>query len=178
MPEEDFIINLTGALYRVAEVFPEDALTMAIKREAVDVLKNYFLGKCQEAGQGIEALTGLLDVAENLGWAKKENFWVLKENYQKLQKNILENQKGPKLPEQNKKKENNKTFDFAKITNERHKKILKFLQKSSQGQIQDFKEILPEVSKRTLRRDMDQLLKLRIVQRIGDKNNTVYRIKS
>ena len=46
MLEEDFIIKLTGVLYRVAEVFPEDALTMAIKREAVDILRNYFLGKC------------------------------------------------------------------------------------------------------------------------------------
>lgn len=189
--QEDFIIKLTGSLYRVVEVFPEDVLKMAIKKEAVDILRNYFLKKSKDVLQGIDVLLSLLEVAENQNWAQKENFLVLQENYQKLQQGLLEtfpsnscnnihskSKDVAKPAGLTKAKENRQALDFTQITNERHKKILKFLQKASQGQIQDFKGILPEVSKRTLRRDMDQLLKLKAVKRIGDKNNTVYQMKS
>ncbi len=39
------------------------------------------------------------------------------------------------------------------------------------------KQVFPEVSKRTLRRDFENLLKQGIIERIGEKNDTFYQLK-
>ncbi len=59
----------------------------------------------------------------------------------------------------------------------RKEKILEILKEKGRAQVWEVKEILPEVSKRTLRRDFDQLLKLGLVERIGERNNTFYQLK-
>lgn len=71
-----------------------------------------------------------------------------------------------------KKKEPKKTVDL----DERKKKILSILKKKEKVQVWEVKEILSDVSKRTLRRDFDNLLKLGLVERIGESNNTFYKI--
>ncbi len=58
----------------------------------------------------------------------------------------------------------------------RKEKILKILEEKDRAQVWEIKKILPEVSKRTLRRDFDQLLKLGLVERIGERNNTFYKL--
>jgi DNA-binding transcriptional ArsR family regulator len=58
----------------------------------------------------------------------------------------------------------------------RKTKILNFLRKTEKTQVQDIKKILPNVSKRTIRRDFVQLLDQRLVKKIGDKNNTFYQL--
>lgn len=59
----------------------------------------------------------------------------------------------------------------------RKENILKILKEKGKAQVWEIKEILAEVSKRTLRRDFDQLLKLGLVERIGERNNTFYKLK-
>ncbi len=59
----------------------------------------------------------------------------------------------------------------------RKENILKILKEKGRAQVWEVKKILPEVSKRTLRRDFDQLLKLGLVERIGERNNTFYKLK-
>jgi len=58
----------------------------------------------------------------------------------------------------------------------RKEKILDFLKERGKVQVWEIKKILPDVSKRTLRRDFDKLLKLKIVERIGERNETFYRL--
>ena len=60
---------------------------------------------------------------------------------------------------------------------ERQKKILEFLEKNKRVQVWQVKRIFPNVSKRTLRRDFEQLLKKGIIERKGERNNTFYEIK-
>jgi len=60
---------------------------------------------------------------------------------------------------------------------QRKEKILEILKKKGRAQVWEVKEILPEVSKRTLRRDFDYLLKKGLVERIGERNNTFYQLK-
>jgi len=62
------------------------------------------------------------------------------------------------------------------ILNGRQEKILNFLKEKGNAQVWQIKEIFPQISKRTLRRDFEQLLKKNIIQRIGEKNNTFYRL--
>jgi len=59
----------------------------------------------------------------------------------------------------------------------RKKEILKFLKEKGKVQVWQVKEIFPQISKRTLRRDFEQLLKKNIIKRIGERNNTFYQLK-
>ncbi len=62
--------------------------------------------------------------------------------------------------------------------NERQKKILEILKEREKAQVWEIKKIFPEVTKRTLRRDFEQLLKQGFIERIGEKNDTFYQVKS
>jgi len=62
--------------------------------------------------------------------------------------------------------------------NERQKKILEILKEKRKIQVGQVKEFFPNVSKRTLRRDFQSLLKKGIIERIGEKNKTFYQLKN
>ena len=78
--------------------------------------------------------------------------------------------------EEEQRKEREKKKEEA-ILSERQEKILVFLKEQGRAQVWQVKQILPEVTKRTLRRDFENLLKKGIIERIGEKNNTFYQIK-
>jgi DeoR/GlpR family transcriptional regulator of sugar metabolism len=62
--------------------------------------------------------------------------------------------------------------------NERQKKILEILKEKGKIQVGQIKEFFPNVSKRTLRRDFQSLVKKGIIERIGEKNKTFYQLKN
>jgi len=59
----------------------------------------------------------------------------------------------------------------------RKNKILKILKERGKAQVWEVKKVLGEVSKRTIRRDFEQLLKQGLIERIGERNNTFYRLR-
>ena len=61
--------------------------------------------------------------------------------------------------------------------NERQEKILEVLREKGRAQVWEIKQIFPQVSKRTLRRDFESLFKRGIIERIGERNNTFYRLE-
>jgi len=61
---------------------------------------------------------------------------------------------------------------------ERQEKILAFLKEQGRAQVWQIKQVLPEVTKRTLRRDFESLLKKGLVERAGERNNTFYQVPS
>jgi len=65
----------------------------------------------------------------------------------------------------------------GKERNPRQKKILEFLREKGRAQVWELKKIFLEVSKRTLRRDFEQLLRQGLIERRGEKNNTFYQLK-
>jgi DNA-binding transcriptional ArsR family regulator len=60
---------------------------------------------------------------------------------------------------------------------DRQKKILNILKEKDKAQVGDFKEIFPDVSKRTLRRDFKYLTEQGFLERKGERNNTFYKVK-
>lgn len=62
--------------------------------------------------------------------------------------------------------------------NERQEMILAFLREKGRAQVWEVKQIFPEVTKRTLRRDFEQMLGQGLVERIGERNNTFYQVKT
>jgi hypothetical protein len=60
---------------------------------------------------------------------------------------------------------------------ERHERIMTFLRENGRAQVWQVKQIMPDISKRTLRRDFEHLVKEGIIERIGERNDTFYQIK-
>ena len=54
---------------------------------------------------------------------------------------------------------------------------LEFLKENGRAQVWQVKQIFPEVTKRTLRRDFGNLLKQGIIERIGERNGTFYELR-
>ncbi len=60
---------------------------------------------------------------------------------------------------------------------DRQEKIIKMLTKRGKAQVADIIKELPDVTKRTIRRDLDDLLKRNKVLRIGEWNQVSYQVK-
>lgn len=71
-------------------------------------------------------------------------------------------------------KDNIKTTGIEKYS-QRQGKILEILDKKEKAQVSDFIKDLPNVTKRTVRRDLDDLLKRGKIMRIGDWNQVFYK---
>ncbi|MCX6764870.1 MAG: DeoR family transcriptional regulator [Candidatus Nealsonbacteria bacterium] len=70
-----------------------------------------------------------------------------------------------------------KVSSFENPFQGRKDKILEILKQREKAQVGDFKEVFPEVSKRTLRRDFKSLMEEGLVERMGEKSETFYKIK-
>lgn len=60
---------------------------------------------------------------------------------------------------------------------DRKQKIIEILKQKGKVQVGEISEILPQVSKRTIRRDFVQLLEQGLIERIGHRNDTFYKLK-
>ncbi len=58
----------------------------------------------------------------------------------------------------------------------RQGKIMGMLREKGQAQVWEIKKLFPDVSKRTIRRDFEQLVEKKVLNRIGEKNATFYKI--
>lgn len=202
----DFLMNLTLALYRVTKKIPfQEPLRFALRKKANQILSDSILifsknplnltkeqryKHSMQSLKNIKVIQTFFKLAEEQDWIDKQNFLVLSQEYDKLKTQIqnLQSsclcktyrdtnsvnfiQNGGKPVNQQKPIDNISNIE----NNGRYKKILEFLKQKSQVQIKDLKEIFPEVSKRTLRRDFDQLLKTGLVKRTGSNNRTLYQI--
>ncbi len=61
--------------------------------------------------------------------------------------------------------------------NERQNKILEILKVKETLQVWEVKKMFPKISKRTLRRDFEKLLKIGCIQREGERSNTFYKLR-
>jgi hypothetical protein len=59
---------------------------------------------------------------------------------------------------------------------DRQEKIINYLGKNSKAQVMDLQKVLPKITKRTIRRDLDDLLKSKRIIRMGEFNQVFYKI--
>jgi hypothetical protein len=59
----------------------------------------------------------------------------------------------------------------------RQSKIIEYLSKNEKAQVMDLQTVLPDITKRTIRRDLDDLLESGKVIRTGDFNQVSYQLK-
>ncbi len=186
--EKEYLLQITNELYRLTLLFPKKEPLRYKMRELADEILASLLISDNPLGPDListisklEVLDGFFEVARAQNWLKSAQLLVLQQEYQKLKNELKGNLSLPFKPKIEK-KENEviKRVEGPTIgvgVGLRQKKILDLLKEKGRVQVWQIKEVLPEVSKRTLRRDFDSLLKRGLVERVGERNNTFYRLK-
>ncbi len=144
--------------------------------------------------EDIDTLLGYLWIGKMQGWLNSANYLIINSEYEKIKRDlgpVLEpTQKLPGFepmqmpvikpePVAESIEENNVAEDddtIEKVT-ERQSKILEYLKNNETAQVMNLQAVLPNVTKRTIRRDLDRLLESGAIEREGDFNEVSYKIK-
>jgi hypothetical protein len=204
--KKESLIWLTKEVYRLTLLFPKKEPLRYKMRELADDILADFLRFNSLAGnsqtnhrlkegeelvlcimENIEVLDSFFSVAQEQNWVDASDLLVIDKEYVNL-KDDLERDRlklAGQIPiflegEIQAKNEPVASFEsqprFSSFS-ERHEKILTFLRENGRAQVWQLKQILPEISKRTLRRDFEYLVKEGIIERIGERNDTFYQVK-
>jgi len=168
--DRSFLIQLTNEIYRLTLLFPKkEPLRYKMRELADDILANCLTPgvKPNSVLENLEVLDGFFEVAKNQNWVKKEELLNLQKEYGKLKS--FPQQKLAEVWPRSVAEEHKKTW-----VGPRQEKILAFLKEKEKVQVWQIKQIFPQVSKRTLRRDFENLFKRGIIERIGERNETYY----
>ncbi len=159
----------------------------------------------QQLLEDIEVLLSFLKLAKFQGWISDANFLIVANEYEKVKKEVLQNFPEQKLFKTEifkveaapfkpaspaasnlllaktekpiKKEKTEERLDILKDSfSERQNKILKFLKENKKAQVMDLQAVLVDVTKRTIRRDLDDLLKKGSIVRVGEWNQVFYQI--
>lgn len=177
--EKSYLIQLTNNLYKLTLLFPKKEPLRYKMREVADEI----LASClkQKPGQNpvmddLETLDGFFGVAKAQNWVASAELLKIQEEYNKIKAEIKEISKRPPEPP---KKETAELTEGGplQIPGSRQERILAFLRENSRAQVWQAKQVFPEITKRTLRRDFESLFKKGIIERVGERNNTFYQIK-
>ena len=188
--------------YKMREIADDiltECLRLNLKQELKqDISPKEYMG---DSRADLEVLDAFFDVAKEQNWVSPEEILKLQENYSKLKDELktetdlemtltlpLDKEKEAKnefimLPLKEDKSSSH-PFVAAREAeedcsiSERQEKILAFLKEQGRAQVWQIKQVLPEVTKRTLRRDFESLLKKGLVERAGERNNTFYQVPS
>lgn len=194
-------IKITNAVYKILDYFPEgDPLKNKAKEKALAILEQVTVGTFSvELLNDVEVLKSYLSLARYQGFVNDMNFLIITKEYdqiknqialleaQKKSVDILEKEivlhtvKKEDKPEPEKKPETHQVAVPKVIQNSlkavnRQKKILDILAEREKTQVADIVLRLPKVTKRTVRRDLDELLKEGRILRFGEWNQVFYQI--
>lgn len=204
---EEAIITLTNASYKVIEFFPEaDPLKHRSKDRALSIMDAIIHLKGTDGWaslqkekikadvlQDIDVLIGYFWLAKSQGWLSPMNYFIISQEYEKLKKGLHKQPEftkkipfglqmpEPKLPDANMSVNNQQLIEKAETPaelSERQAKILDFLKTNKQAQVMDLEKILNGVTKRTIRRDLDDLLGSGKIVRKGEFNQVSYEIQA
>ena len=194
--EKDRLISLAKEIYRLTLLFPKkEPLRYKIREKAGDILA------CLKK-EDLELLNGFLEVAKEQNWVKVEDILALQQEYDSLRQGLLKEKESEMSNLEPFGLSKLEPFGLSKLESafteelkehpqiiwpepqsrnskfcERHDKIMAFLKESGRAQVWQIKQILPDVSKRTLRRDFEFLVNQGVIERIGERNDTFYQIK-
>jgi len=190
--DKNFLIQLTNNLYRLTLLFPKkEPLKYKMRELADDILTDFLrthnLSQCNvtfpryinSGREKLEVLDGFFEVAKSQNWVSQKEILNLQQEYSKLKDELgkLSQVRPVSVPSQVRPVKANQSQTLASSMKERQEKILDFLKENGRAQVGQLKEVFPEVTKRTLRRDFEFLLKQGKIERIGERNETFYQLK-
>ena len=155
---KDYVIKLNLAVYKVTELFPQfEPLKYQIRKKANDILLYVIRGENKrKILKEIEGINIYFDLAVKQKWINENNLFILKQEYKKIAE---EYEIKPKVKEK-KIKDIKKISKIKKISRRgREEEILRLLRNKERVRLSELKLIFPHVSSRTLRRDMEALIK-------------------
>ena len=165
-------IELTNNLYRLTLLFPKkEPLRYKMRELAVDIL-----AKPNE--KNLEVLDSFFEVALVQNWVSPSDILAIKKEYDNLRETLKKDKSEKALPAGRQEKKKDNPVAGGIYNSDRKVRIMEFLKENGRAQVWQIKEILPEVSKRTLRRDFERMLEQGLIQRVGEKNDTFYKIKT
>ncbi len=189
-----YFIELTNDLYRLTFLFPkEEAIRFKLRELADEVLSDLIIILDEEdeernkaalrVERNIKILESFLEIAKSQDWVEKEKIDEVGERYGVIKEEV-ENfndyyksssfEKEPVVRDKEEEVEKKK-IDLSSL-NKRQKKIVDLLSKMEKVQVKDVEEVMKGVTKRTIRRDFDKLLKEEIAQRVGKGSTTYYKM--
>lgn len=198
------LINLTSKLYDLTVLFPKkDHLRYKMRELADGILANLVLisegvvhqskDLIWDTQKDLEILNCFFEVVKTQNWVKESQLLEIQDSYNKIY-NVLEKFSGrkpskkvkkpslEKPPVENSKgkkgklKSGRKKLKSKVSAARRQKKILEVLKQINRAQVSDLKQVFPNVTKRTIRRDLDCLLKKDLIVRKGKRNETYYKL--
>lgn len=198
--DRNHLIQLTQNLYCLTLLFPKKEPLRYKMRELADNIladlirpfkeKKLWEDNLSTVLNDLEVLDGFFEVAKAQNWVSVVDLSRLQEEYNRIKaeiKKIEITQIRPVLRirpvsriSQVKSVSTNLVSSVSSAPgvemNKRQQRILEFLKENNQAQVWQIKQIFPEVTKRTLRRDFEFLLKQGIIKRIGQRNDTFYQL--
>ena len=167
MTDKSFLIQLTNMLYRLTLLFPKKEPLRYKMRELADEIL------ARPGEKDLEILDCFFEVAKNQNWASPNEILKIQEDYSKLKEELKSFAKSAE-------------FGVPKIEREhsvssaagRQEKILEILKERGRAQVGELRKTFPQVSKRTIRRDFEFLLHQGAVERLGERNDTFYKLKT
>ncbi|MCX6722963.1 MAG: DeoR family transcriptional regulator, partial [Candidatus Staskawiczbacteria bacterium] len=130
-------------------------------------------------------------IAKSQGWMSSSNYLIISNEYKKIKEEfkpmigltlrvsetdkkdeVIEKQRDIKIIEE----KIIKNIEIDSVLPDRQIKIVDFLRQKGKAQVMDLQTILPKITKRTIRRDLDNLLELRKIVRVGDFNQISYKL--
>ena len=165
----DRALKLGLALYRVTKLFPGgEVLIGQMRSVANEVLSDLVLGQKAKAGKKTEIILNYLQVARAQNWVKNVNFDILIRGYGQLLDEINKDKKKQVVKDLKQEKKDS--------LNERQKAILKYIKEEESVQLGGLTILFPKITPRTIRNDLNNMVKKKILVREGDKRTSVYKI--
>lgn len=180
------LVRLTQDLYHLTLLFPRKEPLRYKMREVASDIAAFFLAEEEPSEKALKTLLssmrvldGFFEIAKSQNWTSPADLLRLQREYKALQDSLALPQRKEvpkedpvKLPAREQERE------AAFALNERQERILSFLKERDQAQVWEIKEFLPDVTKRTLRRDFQALLHRGVIERVGERSATYYKIRS
>lgn len=178
--DRNYYLQLTQNLYRLTLLFPKkEPLRYKMRELADDILAKSAENCSPRVLEELEILDSYFEVAKAQNWVSSSEILAIQKEYANLREELKKVE-----PERKQKDTKENSFVEAQLQPfssqtmpERQEKILAFLRENGRVQVWQVKQILPEVSKRTLRRDFENMLNQGIVERMGERNDTFYQLK-
>jgi len=195
---KNYLLQVTNELYRITLLFPKkEPLRYKMRQLSNEVLANFVdlyqkkdfqegVKIIEDSNHKIEILDGFFDVARAQNWVRPSDILDLQKEYNAIKEGFLN------ISSDNKKKEEPQVVVHTSviekppkkeekqketILSSRQEKILRILEDKEKAQVNEVKDYFPDTSKRTLRRDLKELLDNDLIRRKGERNSTFYEIK-
>ena len=201
--DKDYLLKITINLYRLTILFPKkEPLRYKIREVGDRILANgltILMGKEHQSRKVIldfkhdlEIINAYLELSQSQNWVSPFDVLEIQKEYA----NIKRATEGLAVPEVKTRFQKGGELDSFRPENKesivqkpeaeslepgkrtRHQKIIEILREKDKIQVGELKTIFSNVSKRTLRRDFEYLSNKGIVERLGEKSTTFYRLKA